>query len=263
MSNVAGGARFEAPSLLQSKAIQNPGVIWPLLLSALGWLVLALFSGRSGGLELCLGVGSGTFERVRASFDLGLFLANPVRLAAEWAAMVAAMMLPVIVPHLSILCARTHPAFKRQVLVAALAGYLGIWLLLGVPLVPILLLTHAVGEVISWPILLPVLAYGAAAIWLFVPIRCAALRRCHRVPIFYGGSTAQQRGAFTYGMRLGGVCAVICLPAMAAPMLSGQGLMAMFLVTQVLLSERLTPSPRAAVFVVPMGLIALLGVLHI
>lgn len=221
---------------LRRAALRNPGVLWPGLLTLAGWVGLAALAGSAGGLALCLGVGGAA---VWTSIDAAIYYAEPGRLALEWAAMVAAMMAPLALVSLAPLAARTAPAAKTVVSVAALLGYGSVWLVMGLIAVPVILVLKSGLEASG----LTALAYVPAILWAGMSARQRWLTALHRVPLFYGGYLASD--AARYGARFGFGCAITCLPIMAAPMVAGQGLLGMALVTHLLLSERTSPAPRA------------------
>jgi hypothetical protein len=88
--------------------------------------------------------------------------------------------------------------------------------------------------------LAPILAYAIAIAWLNMPRRKKLIKQSHKVPILYNLNSQLAIEAFGYGIKFGKNCSKICLPIMAAPMIAGQGLLAMFAITHLLLSERMS-----------------------
>ncbi|MBY5974188.1 DUF2182 domain-containing protein [Ferrimonas balearica] len=243
------------------RVVSNPAVPWCLGLSAISWLALWALSLGGGTLMLCLTAPQVSLDGIRRALAATLFVASPAALALEWLLMVLAMMLPLALPHLGIFCARLYRDMRLAALGAALAGYLGIWMLVGLATVPLMLLLHALTATEGLSLVVPGLAWLMAIGWCYAPARRNALRRCHAVPVMYGRGADVYRGAFRYGIRLGGDCLVSCGFAMAAPMLAGQGIAAMALVTHVLLAERLRHRPTIAQVALPLTLIGLTALL--
>lgn len=214
----ASPARLTAqPAGRVRSALRDPVVTLPLVLSALAWFAVWILMNPA------------------IRFD-------PAALAAmAWSAMVLAMMVPLALPHVSVFCTRLYRHQRLPAMLSVNGGYILVWVLAGAALVPLVVVGRSVGG------LVPVLAWGAALGWTLAVTRAQLLRRCHAVPVAYGQGPRLYRSAFGYGLRLGGLCFAACFPAMAAAMVSGQGPAAMFLLTHVLLTERLSPrpSPRA------------------
>ena len=237
----------------------NAAAVWGLSLSALCWATLAILAQRGDHLALCLTPPATLIDGVMAGLSAQLYQLSPLGLAAEWALMIGAMMLPLAVPHLSIFQARLYRRMQQPALAAALAGFVLVWLGIGFVAVPLMLVLRAVAGVDGWGWLVPVLAYSAAILWCFATPRQRAFRQCHAVPVVCGNGPAVYRTAFGYGLRLGSRCSITCGLAMAAPMLSGQGILAMALVTHVLLTERLSHRTTPWQTVVPLGLIGVMA----
>lgn len=121
----------------------------------------------------------------------------------------------------------------------SMAGYVGVWVLLGLPYLWMFLLAAAMESITVWPVV-PLGIYGVAIVWSFSRLRQKALRRCHPVPALFGNGTDHAKAAGVWGMRLAFYCATVCFFAMSAPMLSGQGLVGMMIAIHVLLTERRT-----------------------
>ncbi|MEM8849113.1 MAG: DUF2182 domain-containing protein [Pseudomonadota bacterium] len=242
--SVQAAAGTTVPAI-RPEAMSNPGLVWPLSLGALGWLVLALGAQRAEPLALCLGLDLPSMGRFRTNFDAMLFYADPLAISVEWMAMVAGMMLPLAAVGFGRLVMRAHRLQRACLLVAALLGYVAIWALLG----PVVILAifavrawAATAPETIWPNLAP---FALAILWTLSPLRRRLLIAAHRVPLLFGPPHTQSWDAVGYGLTLGRRCALVCLPIMAAPMISGLGVIAMLLTTHVLLAERLTHEPRA------------------
>ncbi len=242
------------PPIFRTDILANPGLSVPLGLAALAWLALGLLARSSGGLPLCIGGPNAFGWQLQSAWVAEVTCLDPM-IAVRWALMVFAMMLPVAAPHFSVAVAKTRPRHQGVVLAAALISYVVVWLALGVPYLVLFVISAAIDGASPWP-LGPVGVFGLAILWSLLPLRQSALRRCHRVPAFFGGGPAQAQSAANWGAGLAVDCAAVCWPAMAAVMLSGQGIMGMFVVTHVLLSERLAERPRKPFTTWPLALLA-------
>ncbi len=230
--------------------------LWCLPAAAVGWVGLALLAKSDLGLALCLGAPTqGWVAGFSSALDYQLFAAAPVWLAGEWALMVLAMMVPLALPHLAVFRNRLFRRDQDAATCAALAGFILIWMLMGIVAVPAMLGLHALAMLPGMGWAVPVSAYAIAIAWCFAGVRLRAFRRCHAVPVLHGTGKPVRRGAARYGMRLGGHCVGTCGFAMVAPMLAGQGLIAMALVTHVLLVERLAHRPAVGMTALPLALL--------
>ena len=240
----------------QRRRVQiNAAVYWPLGLSIYGWAVLNYLAQGGEELLLCLTLPPSLFDGFLSGLSATLYLISPTALAAEWGLMVLAMMLPMTIPHLSPFCMRLFRNMQLGAVLAALGGFVLVWLAIGLFAVPLMLVLRAVAFVDGMAWFVPAFAYGLAILWSYSALRQKMFRRCHVVPVVCGQGGAVYRAALGYGVRLGGYCGATCGFAMAAPMLSGQGILAMALVTHVLLKERLSHRVTPAQTAVPLALI--------
>jgi predicted metal-binding membrane protein len=239
---------------LRAEIVRNPGLSLPLGLAALAWLVLAGLWQAEGSLALCLSGAGGVSAQLREALAAQWALLDGAALAGTWAVMCLAMMLPIATSHLSVATAKSLPRARWPVLGGALLGYLAVWLALGLPYAGLFLGASALHGLVGAP-LVAGLVYGLAILWSICPARARLLRRCHPVPAFFGGRAAQSSGAARWGGALGLRCAGVCFPAMAAPMLTGQGLLGMVLVTHVLLVERRAAIPSARLSAYPLAVL--------
>ncbi|WP_265521548.1 DUF2182 domain-containing protein [Oerskovia flava] len=187
------------------------------------------------------GAGSGALAGVAVGFGL-------------WTLMVAAMMLPGLVP------AARYAAFvsdrrRRQRTIALLAaGYAAAWAPLGV----VVAVAHALAPVLVpaswWPLVVAVLLVGAALWQLGGPAR-RALRACHRtLPVRYTGRAAD-RSAVRYGWHHGVVCLRLCGPLMAAVAVAGHPLLLTVAAALVVWSQKLVRGAESARPAIATGLV--------
>lgn len=245
-----GVLRTWGAPIFRKDIVANPGLSLPLGLAVLAWVYLIGASQIHGGLPLCIGGDGGLGTKLQSALSAQWAMLDP-RLGVTWIAMVVAMMLPITATHFSVAVAKTLPRYRWHVLAPALAGYIGVWLLLGVPYFGLFLLGAAVESLTVWPVV-PGVIYGLAIAWSFASLRLIALRRCHPVPAFFGNAQDHAKASGIWGAKLAGYCAGVCFLAMSAPMLSGQGLMGMMIVTHVLLTERRTSRPHPRLVALPL-----------
>ncbi len=259
MANISASLANAGGAPPHRRLINITTAFWPLLVSAFAWATLIFMARGGASLELCLNPSASLAKDFLTGLKLQLFQVSPWALVKEWGLMVLAMMLPLAVPHLSIFCARLYRPMQRRAMVAVLSGFVAIWLVIGLFAVPLMLALRALASVQGLAWVVPVLAYGAAILWSLSPTRQKVLRRCHMVPVICGQGYAVYHAAFRFGVRLGVLCGTTCGLAMAAPMLSGQGILAMALITHVLLTERLAHQALMAQTAMPLAFVGLMA----
>jgi predicted metal-binding membrane protein len=176
-----------------------------------------------GGPTDATGVNAGGPE----PFGSGAFVA-----IAMWALMVAAMMLPTVLPAARYVAEVSRPALRSRLVATFSVAYLGIWTAVGLLII----------ATTSWlgapdrPLLVALVI--AAALWELTPLKRRALARCCRtVPIRLRGFAAFRSSA-AYGVRNGAVCVLACGPAMAVLALARHPLVATAVVAAVLIGEK-------------------------
>jgi len=223
------------------------GLAAPVLaVSAVSWALLAALSQSGPGLQLCV-AGGDVFGGLAATLAARVALLDPRVAVAEWGLMVLAMMLPLVLPVLRLLAARSFSRARAPVLGGFLAGYLGLWMLAGLPVMALVLAAGGAldalgGGALGGRVLAPALGFGLAALWAGAGPRQSALIRAHAVPVL----PARAGEAARLGVSRGGFCIASCAPAMAGAMVSGAGLAAMGLVALLLMEERRAHRPAAA-----------------
>ena len=161
-----------------------------------------------------------------------------------WMAMVVAMMLPVIAPqarHVALYSLRRR---RSRAMAGYVAGYLGVWGLIGVALV---VAFHLAG--LRHPP--PGLAVGAlvgAALWQVSKPRRRVLRRCGSLRLGAPKGFAADVDCATAGWRSGRRCAFTCGPVMVASAAAHHHPAVMGAILVLLLTERArgpNPAQRA------------------
>lgn len=140
------------------------------------------------------------------AMSLGAFL-------VAWAAMMAAMMLPAVLPVVR-LYGRAATAGRAAPLPFFVGGYLALWIATGLPAYlawQALEAPLASGEV--WAGRLAGATLLVAAVWQLTPLKSLCLRHC-RSPISFflrhGGGIGRPRGALRMGLSHGGFCLGCC-----------------------------------------------------
>jgi len=140
---------------------------------------------------------------------------------SNWILMVAAMMLPLVLPMLRIASALSFWSRRHRTIALALTGFFFPWFALG--------LAAAAVRGFPWAHspLAPPLAFAAAALWIATPFHRRGLIRCHsRLPLAPDGWRAD-RDCLRYGYAIGAACCASCWPLMLACAFTGHQLIAM------------------------------------
>jgi predicted metal-binding membrane protein len=175
-------------------------------IAAPAWLALAAAGPGSAVPMLCTGAMLWSLPPV-ASLETALSVLGADRLAAGWAVMIAAMMVPLQYDLFDHIAMRSLRSRRWGMIAAAGAGYAAVWLAAGLVLVPAALLLR-MGAVHWLAALLPVL--GAALVWQISPLRHSALNACHRLPPFAAFGWRGYRDAARSGLARGGWCVLAC-----------------------------------------------------
>jgi predicted metal-binding membrane protein len=227
--------------------------------SALAWAVLAGAGGAFDHHALGGHAPGGHHDHTEAGP-----LPAAVTVLLGWAVMVVAMMLPPALPMLDLLRAlvarHRHP---RLLLLAGVAGFVGVWTVVGTLLVAGDAGLHAVAERVGWLAAHPNVVAGGvlvgAGLYQFSPLKEACLRAC-RSP--RGFAVAHWRGARSASAEAATVtgayavsCAGCCWALMAVSFAVGAAALPVMVVLAVLMAaERLVRRGRRLVR--PVGVVA-------
>lgn len=209
------------------------GVLWP---SAIAWIVL-LF--RPGGMTVaahCLAAESEAALSSK-SFQMILAMNPPGSLLMGWAAMVVAMMSPVLIAPICHIRLRSFTDRRGRAVTLFLFVYVVFWMALG----SILLAMRLATTVFLPQSYLPWAGVGlVAVVWQFSPIKQRCLNRCHAHGDLSAFGLAADFDALRFGMTHGIWCAGSCWALMLFPMLLPYGhVVAMAAVAIMIFSERL------------------------
>ncbi len=156
---------------------------------------------------------------------------------AMWTIMVAAMMVPTVLPLVRYVADVSRPARRASMVATFVGAYLAAWTALGAAVVAAELAATTVLGPAPRPALVAVIV--GAALWELAPAKRHALARCCRTaPIRLRGSAAYG-SAVALGLRNASVCMIACGPAMAVLALAGHPLVATVVVAALLTGEKL------------------------
>lgn len=216
---------------------------WPLLfaVAALGLLLSYMGKGHAVLPDFCGAVtGMLPSSRWRDALDAAFVLNRPLRLLADWAFMILAMMPPLLAMPLTHIWRSSLPRNRLGISAAFIATYWGIWMAMSVILIPFsLIFRMAAGEgALAGATIL-------ALLWSASPLHRAALNRGHRGRRIGLFGWRAYRDGLTFGVLHGLWCVASCWAWMALPLVAGSWHMSlMVLVAVVMLTERLSlPGP--------------------
>jgi predicted metal-binding membrane protein len=153
--------------------------------------------------------------------------------------MVGAMMPPLLVLPVRHVSRSTFPRNHASAMTWFGAGYLAIWTMAALVLLP---LAEAVQRTGGWGF---AFSLAVAAVWSGSPVAQFGRNRCHRlIPISPFGA-ARVRGCFTQGLVAALPCALVCWPWMVLPMtVPGAMSLVTAAVTILIFLDRLEPPTR-------------------
>jgi predicted metal-binding membrane protein len=194
-------------------------------------------------LVLCAAVWSGLILEAVLSPSAAIFCGREPGLATapiEWAAMLAAMMLPLIVPIIRRVAFASLWRRRHRAVAAFLLGYGLLWSIPGLLgfFVMLMLEGHPERGQRGWAVLL---AFAAAALWEMMPAKRRALTGCHRtIPLRPGGWKADV-DCLRLGAIQGRSCIAACWLMMIGPALAPAHVPVMAAVTAIAAVQRYRP----------------------
>ena len=217
--------------------VRNP----VLLMSAVTWILLLVEPGSMVLLAHCPATSSGATP-LQLSFQMLLAMNPPASLAASWALMLVAMMLPVLTPPLCHIRLRSFAYRRARSIVLFVAGYAAIWMALG----GLLLAIELAVKLFAPQSYLPAAGVVLIALgWQFSPIKQRCLNRCHAHTELAAFGAAADFDALRFGLKHGIWCGGSCWALMLFPMLPPRGhVVAMATVAVLIFSERLEQPRR-------------------
>jgi len=163
-------------------------------------------------------------------------------LVFHWLLMLLAMMPLLLSEPLSYLWRRSLSRRRFRAIAAFLAGYLTVWVLVGIPLT---LAATAQGNAMSSSALRALLPIAIALVWQLTPAKQICLNRCHRLPRLAAFGSAADRDCLGYGIVSAIWCVGACWALMLVPLaIDRWNLVVMAVVSVVLIAERqIMPRP--------------------
>lgn len=191
------------------------------------------------------GIGDGGMDGM-ASMDATLSLGGFV---VAWVAMMAAMMLPAIMPVVKLYA---HAAARGRAAPTAffVLGYVAVWAAMAGPAYfGWRALEGPLAEGQAWVARLAGITFLAAAIWQLSPLKATCLRHCRSPLGFFlrfGGGIHHRRGAVRMGLAHGAFCFGCCWSLFAVLVVLGtMNLVWMVLLTVVIVLEKNAPRGEA------------------
>ncbi|MBV8298055.1 MAG: DUF2182 domain-containing protein [Candidatus Eremiobacteraeota bacterium] len=213
----------------------------PLLsISGGAWLLLALQPSSMAMPAYCSAATLGAMPALSSIARL-VALTPPTSMAAGWALMLAAMMVPTLIGPVRHVRDRSFARRRVRAIVLFASAYAAIWMAAGMLLLEAaIVLRLAVPETV-----LLASAIAVAAVWQFSPGKQRCLNRCHARPALAAFGAAADAGALRFGLMQGIWCVGSCWALMLLPLLvMNWRFAAMAMVALWLAAERLdTPAP--------------------
>lgn len=157
----------------------------------------------------------------------------------HWLAMVAAMMLPLMWGHVSLIAERSLWRRRNRAIAVFLISYVGVWVLFGLPAALVFGGGKAAGAAV-W--------LGLAAVWQVTRWKRAALRACHRtIPLAPAGWRADA-DCLRYGWNQARHCVTSCWVLMLACAAGQHAFWLMGGLTAFVVAERMADRPRQGRF---------------
>ncbi|MBV9439312.1 MAG: DUF2182 domain-containing protein [Candidatus Eremiobacteraeota bacterium] len=187
----------------------------PLLtISAGAWALLALEPSNMAMPVYCSAATLGTMPSLSS---IGALLARnpPSSVAAGWALMLAAMMVPTLLAPVRHLRDRSFARRRLRAIVLFAIAYAAVWMAAGVTLLE---LAVVIPLVVPAPFTLAPAA-ALALIWQLSPAKQRCLNRCHAYPALAAFGVPADLDALRFGFMQGMWCVGSCWALMLLPML--------------------------------------------
>lgn len=187
--------------------------------------------------RLCGAMGNFTIETVAGFLQLFAMVNRPETIVLAWSVMLVAMMPPLIAFPLAHVQATALTGNRFRATTAFLAGYFGVWLLAGIPLLGVAAAFRLLYGGEGWALCVAVIV---ALSWSASPIQQAARNRAHGLRRLRLFGLAADRDRLIFGAVQGWWCVASCCAWMIVPLMVMRGhQLAMIMVTFILITERL------------------------
>ena len=193
---------------------------WPALsaIALVGWAVMAWARWAPQTLSFCVDPVGAAVSLHAPDPHLLLAMNPPGPLLGGWMVMTVAMMAPSLAHPVAHVRDRSFRRMRAVGLTGFAAGYLVVWGLAGLVLLPAALSILSLG-LSAWTT--GVFGVLVVVVWTFSPINRACLRACHRTARLSAFGLAAVLDCTRYGLTHGAACVGACWPLMFAPLLAG------------------------------------------
>lgn len=180
----------------------------PLLAVAFfGWILMAGNEVLPAMPDLCFSTPS-VIGRVTTQIDAAFSGDGLISIVLSWLVMIVAMMPPLLSGPLLHIWRRSFSRRRPRALAGFLLGYLSIWIVVGVVLVPFALVLSGLSLANGfWPVLPAILV---AIFWQLTPYKQQSLNRCHERPPLAAFGTQADIDVLRFGLARGISCAGSC-----------------------------------------------------
>jgi predicted metal-binding membrane protein len=186
-----------------------------LVASAAGWLLLAIQSAVPALPPICLSAAT-TGVDIAAGLSASFTFTAPLTILPSLAAMLVAMMSPLLASPLLHLWRRSLPRRRGRAIALFLLGYAVIWLAAALLLFAIAVALVVMAAALPGGSSLPV-AILITAFWQISPAKQASLNQCHRKPPLAAFGLRAEVDALAYGITHGSSCVGTCWALMLLP----------------------------------------------
>ena len=241
------------------RAPGTPAFRWSIAPAVTAWLLLAWLSGHDRALSICVVPRITLLDGAMASVAAGFAALDAPRWVGEWALMIAAMMLPLLVPMIGHVAYRSFVPRRDRAVGLFVGGYVLTWLAVGVVACVVLIVVRGALASLGLAPAFGLIGCTAAALWQLSPAKRRAVNRCHGTVALRPFGAAADADALQFGFLHGGRCVRACLPTMALPLLGGHSLAAMATIFAILLAERARPTPQYGLSAIALLLLGLIS----
>lgn len=211
---------------------------WPealvLLVSGCAWVLLVRLRAPPDWAALCASLPDSGWARLEGAINAA-WRTGAWHQMTSWALMTFAMVPTLNLPLWRFVAARSFAHRRVQAVTAFIFGVLAVWLLTGIALLPVLMLSATWDSAHA---LTGVAGFSLAALWQITPKKRAALQRCHRTAPLRASGWPAARDCIIFGMQTTSQCVASCWAMMLACALVSHSLAALLLVQLIAVHER-------------------------
>jgi predicted metal-binding membrane protein len=190
-----------------------------LLISGAAWTLLALDPSGTAMPMYCSAATLGAMPSLGSVMHV-VALNPPASLAAGWALMLAAMMLPLLMAPVRHIRDRSFARRRFRAGLLFVMMYAAIWMAAGLVLLELSLFLRLL---VPESTVLVAAAVAVALVWQISPLKQRCLNRCHAQPALAAFGSAADVDVLRYGLTHGIWCAGSCWLLMLLPLLVADG----------------------------------------